>query len=611
MLSTFVNLSVNSAKSRRMSGWRLTVVVGLILCLVAFSLCTGFTCGKKSDKDTVVASSAPASYSFTKYAGNPVFQPAEWCPWDCSGPYNLSVIFDTYDNLYKMWYLADGPGGSRFGYATSTDDTSWVKYPNNPLMSIPLPIEPTKVEGLSVIKDGSTYKMWYGVKDVGPNGEAVIYYATSSDGITWASPNPDASPYPVLVLTDTAYTDYYLENLSVLLDGTTYRLWYEVLTLGSGYETYSATSSDGLAWSVPNSCSLTNVLMRSNVVKDATIYKMWGFDTAFKLFTSTNGTIWTSEPFYFIGVLTHYAIIPGYTMWYLNRSAIFHEHSTDGIMWKREPLPRGTVLMTFTSSANAESHGLSVGTIIKDDTLYKMWYEYAGHNEISYFGYATSTDGTSWIRSTTNPVLSSTAGTWDEDEIFNSVVIKDGTTYKMWYYGSSITATGIGYATSTDGVTWTNYGSGPVVSDTGKSGFSVVKGPDGKYHLWYGGGDIFYGVSTNGVDWTLAYGPAVWRGTPGSWDAWIDCPTVILDGTTYRMWYIGTSANGVVTMGEATSSDGINWTKLGPVLSTGGAGSWDSDYLYLGCALKDGTTYKIWYIGKNNKGFQRIGLATR
>ncbi len=65
-----------------------------------------------------------------------------------------------------------------------------------------------------------------------------------------------------------------------------------------------------------------------------------------------------------------------------------------------------------------------------------------------------------------NPVLSpGGTGAWDETWLNLPMVIKDGSTYKMWYMGGGPeagTAGQIGYATSTNGTTWSKYGSNPI-----------------------------------------------------------------------------------------------------------------------------------------------------
>ena len=65
----------------------------------------------------------------------------------------------------------------------------------------------------------------------------------------------------------------------------------------------------------------------------------------------------------------------------------------------------------------------------------------------------------------------------------------------------------------------------------------------------------------------------------------------------YRMWY--SVRSGVFgAIGYATSQDGLAWTKYPqPVLSHGPAGSADSFSAADPTVLKDGSTWKMWYTG--------------
>lgn len=140
-----------------------------------------------------------------------------------------------------------------------------------------------------------------------------------------------------------------------------------------------------------------------------------------------------------------------------------------------------------------------------------------------------------WVKAVGNPLLSpGSSGAWDDQWVYAPSVILDGSTYKMWYVSFSVASPSrkIGYATSPDGNTWTKVGTTPVLSP----------------------------------------------GTAGSWDAsGVSFPTVIKDGSTYKMWYTGMNAVSDRRIGYATSPDGIAWTKYGsaPVLGVGGAGTWD------------------------------------
>ena len=68
-----------------------------------------------------------------------------------------------------------------------------------------------------------------------------------------------------------------------------------------------------------------------------------------------------------------------------------------------------------------------------------------------------------WIKHERNPVLSPTAGAWDNSTVAAPRVLYDGSTFRMWYWGFATDQEWtkgpghIGYASSPDGITWTKY----------------------------------------------------------------------------------------------------------------------------------------------------------
>jgi len=144
-----------------------------------------------------------------------------------------------------------------------------------------------------------------------------------------------------------------------------------------------------------------------------------------------------------------------------------------------------------------------------------MWY--SGYNLSSSYkiGYATSPDGTTWTKYAGNPVIGTGApGEWDDMSVISQTVIKDGATFKMWYGGFNASNNfRIGYANSTDGITWIKYAANPVLD----------------------------------------------LGAPGEWDDFsVYLPTVLYDGITYEMWYSGrNTTSSYFRIGYATSPDGI------------------------------------------------------
>ena len=166
--------------------------------------------------------------------------------------------------------------------------------------------------------------------------------------------------------------------------------------------------------------------------------------------------------------------------------------------------------------------GIRYPAVITDGGTYKMWYVGIDRYDVGRIGYATSPDGITWTKSTSNPVLDVGAqGEWDAEQLESPFVIQEGpTSYKMWYSGRD--ADGIwhiGYATSSDGINWLKHPSNPV-RDSGQDNWNnvYVHGPsilyeDGLYKMWLhtvgddGSGRtpyMAYATSTNGITWTLA-----------------------------------------------------------------------------------------------------------
>lgn len=211
-----------------------------------------------------------------------------------------------------------------------------------------------------------------------------------------------------------------------------------------------------------------------------------------------------------------------------------------------------------------------------------------------------------------NPVLSfGPNGAWDDEGIWRPAVIKEGSSYKMWYSGADGSTRRIGYATSPDGLTWTKYGSNPVLApDAGWESNGVfnpaVIADSGLYKMWYAGVDsggvvgIGYATSPDGVAWTK-YGsnPVLSVRGSGSWeDEDVTDPTALKVGSTYHLWYRG--YDGLTSrIGHATSGDGITWVKdpANPVLDLGPSGDWDWLDVYGPSVIQVGTDYQLWYSG--------------
>jgi hypothetical protein len=210
------------------------------------------------------------------------------------------------------------------------------------------------------------------------------------------------------------------------------------------------------------------------------------------------------------------------------------------------------------------------------DGDYRQWYEAidtsrdpdgAGSNVYAAAAYATSTDGVTWTKQ--GVVLEPTEA-WENSELCPTCVLWDGSQWVMYYHAGNNTGTRkIGRATSpnlTAGGTWTKYASNPIVANGGSGEFD----------------ESFVA----------------------------DCKVIRVGASDWRMWYVGRDAGGKGSVGYATSSDGVSWTKQGQVLAKGTSGAWDDDQIMAFSVVFTGSVFRAWYMGaKVSVSFAKIGYA--
>jgi predicted GH43/DUF377 family glycosyl hydrolase len=231
-----------------------------------------------------------------------------------------------------------------------------------------------------------------------------------------------------------------------------------------------------------------------------------------------------------------------------------------------------------TFSRNIRSNVLVSGTYhIFSEEFSTVWYILKN----------TSTTGTSWGTSSSALLAAGSAGQFDQGGQADPTVIYDGAgDWKMWYDATkgADTAWTLGYATSTDGTTWTKYGQILTRGTTATGDKSGLHHPacikyDGTYYLFYsasntdalGRGNIHLATSTDGINWTKYSGnPILSKGTTGTFDdVYLRPSEPIFIHDTWYMWYWSyDGANH--QMGLATSKDLYNWTKKGQVLTGSG-----------------------------------------
>jgi len=258
---------------------------------------------------------------------------------------------------------------------------------------------------------------------------------------------------------------------------------------------------------------------------------------------------------------------------------------------------------------------------------------------LATFGVNLAQAGSSWVRPFPYALLNASLAGWDSGEVFGPRVFYDGSTYHMWYTGTTrLWAYRIGYATSSDGVAWRRSPANPVLSpgSPGSWDSDFVSSPSviyngSAYIMWYVGGkqpnEFHYytysgsqgfglATSTDGVAWTK------YNSNPVMTSSTIDAavmfdPWVLQLGDQFKMWYTcGSGMESRLEVCYASSRDGIHWAKnpTEVIKGTGLASDWDSDDVFSPNVLYDGHTYSMWYSGDHyttkTNAITQIGYAT-
>ena len=232
---------------------------------------------------------------------------------------------------------------------------------------------------------------------------------------------------------------------------------------------------------------------------------------------------------------------------------------------------------------------------------------------------------TAFVKVTNNPLLSKgPSGTWNELGSLAPSVIHTGTEYVMLYFGLDAQGkASIGQASSSDGLSWTPYAGNPIIAPGDPDGWNaVVRGPgslildaSGVWHAWYttvdkqGASHIGHASAATGAgSWTVTPDSVFEQGAVGTWDSSrIDVGAVVLDNSTYKMWYLGqspVSKPNETALGYATSTDGLVWNRFaGNPIHVATSEGWDSFAI-----LKDNSVFRMWRVLKAPTTDETIGV---
>ncbi len=212
---------------------------------------------------------------------------------------------------------------------------------------------------------------------------------------------------------------------------------------------------------------------------------------------------------------------------------------------------------------------LYAANVVRVDSSYYMYYSAQEMDGSIDIGLATSTDGETWTQHPSSPIIRpGLAGSWNSSMVAYPIVIIQDNQIKMWYSGSPDgIRTETGLATSADGIHWTEEVNNPVLR--------------------------------RGASFELDYKCAAVAG-------------VTFVDNLYYLIYTAIDSIDVYSYCLATSSDGTTWTKsaANPLLRTGLQDSWNQNRLGGGTLLYNKGNFQFWYCADGTYNYFLMGYAT-
>jgi predicted GH43/DUF377 family glycosyl hydrolase len=259
--------------------------------------------------------------------------------------------------------------------------------------------------------------------------------------------------------------------------------------------------------------------------------------------------------------------------------------------------------------------------VLRDGERYRMWLSWRPQKSIAL---VESGDGLHWSEPPRVVLGPREQGSW-ETEVNRPVVVKRDQTYHMWYTGQARGHSFIGYATSSNGTDWIRRSDQPVLSPQEPWEKVAVMCPHvlwdtdtRRFRMWYSAGDqyepdaIGYATSLDGLIWQKDASNPIFR--PDLASTWeqhkVTAVQVQKRGDWYLMFYIGFRDVDHAQIGLARSRDGkTGWQRnpANPIIRPD-AGQWDQDACYKPFALFDGHKWLLWYNGRRGN-VEQIGVA--
>jgi len=168
--------------------------------------------------------------------------------------------------------------------------------------------------------------------------------------------------------------------------------------------------------------------------------------------------------------------------------------SPDGRQWTKHPQP----VLDAGPYGSWDERGVADPYVIEAGGHLYLFYLGQDRARRQRLGIARSTDGVTWTKLRTNPILElGQPATFDENGLGEPAVWPQHGRWWMLYTGRDRREyRRLGLAWSRDGVTWRRFSEAPVVSGAQPWSEKVVcdptllPGPGGRQRVWFGGGDV-------------------------------------------------------------------------------------------------------------------------
>ena len=318
------------------------------------------------------------------------------------------------------------------GYAESSDGKSWEIKESEAFTGSGGPW--SSVGNPCVIKDGSTYKMWYthgktdlsstelqtllteaknrdtdAILDLLDTTSTIIGYAESSDGKSWEIKESEALVGSGLVWNSVGAP-------CVIKDGTTYKMWYTQGKTDFTRAELDAILQDAANFDIDDLLDIIDCTNTNIAYAESTDGKSWEVKESEAL--GGSGSAWDS-----VGTPSVTLDETTYKMWYTRAETDFDKAKLHDLLDEIKGLNLGDFVDDLESG--------DLGELLEDIAALDLTnIRDLLTNSSAIIALASSEDGQEWTV-TSSEEIKGTGGSWSS--VGAPCVIKDGSTYKMWY----------------------------------------------------------------------------------------------------------------------------------------------------------------------------------